>query len=135
MDRTKYTKRSYPFAGILPDDNGRLDFTLISDVPTNIAHTNFLLKLAADNCDSDNPFQDLGIDERIIFDIQDGKGTAIKDVIEEVVLEFQDRLDLESTSFEIREDSESGNDYVSGSIHYTPFDQDFSLSKLFPSLE
>lgn len=67
----------------------------LEDDPRHLAT---VLKLALSPGDDDNPFQSLGLDERIIFAVNDpaARGLA-KNSIERILRKFSDRLTLDTS--------------------------------------
>ncbi len=62
-------------------------------------HLRTVLRLALSPGDDDNPFQNLGLDERIIFSINDPatRGVA-RNIIQKILQKFSDRLVLDPSS-------------------------------------
>jgi hypothetical protein len=128
MDRKKYLKTPNPFGGLMPPYHQNGKALMVYDAPGAIDHTSFLLKTALTDCASDNPFQILGVDESIIFSVQDGIGSTVMDAITTLLDEFKDRL--KTNRLEVTEDQEEGVDTLTYEGEYLPFKE--TVSALLP---
>lgn len=59
-------------------------------------HLRTILRLALSPGEDDNPFQNLGLDERIIFSINDPETRGVaRNIIQKILQKFNDRLALD----------------------------------------
>lgn len=62
-------------------------------------HLNAILTLALQPGDDDNPFQILGLDEQIIFSVNDAGAQGVaRNAIEKILRKFNDRLQIDPTA-------------------------------------
>lgn len=61
-------------------------------------HLNTILNMALQPGDDDNPFQSLGLDERIIFAVNDSAAQGLaRNSIEKILRKYNDRLQIDPT--------------------------------------
>ena len=129
MNRDKFINIK-PFGGMLSpyyDDFGSLH--IIDDSPSDLSHSLTMLKSAFMDCSSDNPFQKLGITDKIIFSVMEPEAKNIKRALARVVEDFGDRFDLEYS--EIRQDNTSGVAEADAVLTYKPFGIKIPFSEAF----
>lgn len=130
MNREKFLQQLMPFQGMHAPYHRGGHLLYSADTKSGIVHSVFLIRLALTDCESDNPFQELGLHPKILFSVNNGEAPMVRKAIADVFLEFEDRFRLleVQTSSEIDE----GRVSVQARAEYLPFGQEVSLGDLIP---
>jgi hypothetical protein len=81
-------------------------------------------------CESENPFQTLGLDPQMIFSINNGQAPMVQKAVSDMFDEFVDRfrlLEVNTTS-----DVDGGSVGLTARARYLPFNQEITLGDLLP---
>lgn len=130
MNREKFLQQSLPFQGIHAPYHKKGHLLYSSDTPSGIVHSAMLVRLALMDCESDNPFQELGLAPDIFFSVNNGEAPMVHKAIADVFQEFDDRFRLIDVSTESEPDA--GRVSVSAAAEYLPFGQTVTLADLLP---
>ena len=130
MNRDKFLQVKLPFGGLHPPFTSNGKALVVRDRQSDVEHSDFLLRVALSDCESDNPFQDLGDLERLIFEVMQQDALDLKDAIENVFARFTDRFDL--STLRIEQDHEEGVASADITCRYTPFEAIVAVQDLGP---
>ena len=130
MNRAKYLTKPLPFQGLHPPFTQRGKMLIVPDEVAQIRHSDFLLRVALSDCTSENPFQDLGTLDRLIFQRMTEGAADLREALEEIFQRFTDRFD--TTGIQVEQNNDSGVATANAIVRYTPFNAKTTLTDLGP---
>jgi hypothetical protein len=130
MNRDKFLQQALPFQGLHApySRGGHLLYSV--DTPSGIVHSAFLVRLAMSDCESENPFQTLGLDQQMIFSINNGQAPMVQKAVSDMFDEFADRFRLLEVN--TKSDVDDGRVGLTARARYLPFNQEITLGDLLP---
>jgi hypothetical protein len=81
-------------------------------------------------CESDNPFQTLGLDSQMLFSINNGQAPMVQKAVSDMFDEFADRFRLLEVN--TSSDVDDGSVGLTARATYLPFNQEITLKDLLP---